>query len=59
VVVSGFCGVGEACFMGVNSTVANNVNIGARCVVGAGATILADVPDETVAVGVWKKPKAE
>jgi len=59
VVVSGFCAVGAACFMGVNSTVANNVNIGARCVVGAGATILADVPDETVAVGVWKKQKTE
>jgi serine O-acetyltransferase len=51
--------VGADCFMGVNSTVANNVNIGARCVVGAGATILADVPDETVAVGVWKKQKPE
>jgi sugar O-acyltransferase (sialic acid O-acetyltransferase NeuD family) len=59
VVVSGFCNVGESCFMGVNSTVANNVNIGDRCVVGAGATILADVPDETVAVGIWKKQKTE
>jgi sugar O-acyltransferase (sialic acid O-acetyltransferase NeuD family) len=57
VVVSGFCEVGENCFMGVNSTVANNLKIGNRCIVGAAATILADVPDETVAVGIWKKPK--
>ena len=27
VVVSGFCRIGEACFMGVNSTVSNNTNI--------------------------------
>ena len=59
VVVSGFCTVGESCFMGVNSTVSNNVNIGNECIVGASATILTDVPDQTVAVGIWKKKKGE
>jgi sugar O-acyltransferase (sialic acid O-acetyltransferase NeuD family) len=59
VVVSGFCEVGESCFMGVNSTVANNLKIGDRCIIGAAATILTDVPDETVAVGIWKKKKED
>lgn len=57
VVVSGFCRIGESCFMGVNSTVANNLNIGDHCIVGAGALILSDVPDNQVAVGMWKKRK--
>jgi len=58
VVVSGFCSIGESCFLGVNSTISNNITVGNRCVVGASATIVGDVPDETTAVGLWKKPKA-
>ena len=42
--------------MGVNTTVANNVNIGDRNLVGAGALILADVGDDQKVVGIWKKP---
>lgn len=59
VVVSGFCSVGKNCFMVVNSTVANNLTIGNNCVVGAGALILSDVPDDMVAVGMWKKKKEQ
>jgi sugar O-acyltransferase (sialic acid O-acetyltransferase NeuD family) len=58
VVVSGFCRIGEACFMGVNSTVANNLNIGNNCIIGAGALILSDVENDTTAIGIWKKRKA-
>lgn len=57
VVLSGFCEVGEYCFLGVNATIANNLKIGDRCIVGAGANILSDVPEGTVAVGLFKKPK--
>jgi acetyltransferase-like isoleucine patch superfamily enzyme len=49
--------VGKACFMGVNSTVSNNTNIGNNCIIGAGALILSDVEDNQTAVGIWKKKK--
>jgi sugar O-acyltransferase (sialic acid O-acetyltransferase NeuD family) len=55
VVVSGFCAVGESCFLGVNSTISNNLRVGDRCVIGAGANVIGDVPDDTTAVGLWKK----
>ena len=42
VVLSGFCDVQEYCFMGVNSTIANNVVIKKDCLIGAGASILKD-----------------
>jgi serine acetyltransferase len=43
--------------MGVNSTVANNINIGNDCVIGAGALILSNVDDGQTVVGMWKKRK--
>ena len=54
-VVSGLCEVGEYCFLGVNSTVADHVAIGNHCVIGAGALVLGSVPDGQVVVGMWKK----
>ncbi len=57
VVISGFCEIGEYCFMGVNSTIANNIKIGKSCTIGAGAIIISDVSDDQVVVGVWKKKK--
>jgi acetyltransferase-like isoleucine patch superfamily enzyme len=55
VVISGVCQVGEYCFMGVNSTVANNITIGDNCFIGAGALIVGNVEDNQKVVGVWKK----
>jgi sugar O-acyltransferase (sialic acid O-acetyltransferase NeuD family) len=54
VVISGFCSVGEYTFMGVNVSVGNNLKIGKKCTIGAGALVLADVPDYRVATGTWK-----
>ncbi len=48
VVISGFCDVGEYSFLGVNSTVINNINIGCDCFIGAGALIQKDVPSGSV-----------
>ena len=56
VVISGFCTVGDYTFMGVNAAMGNNLNVGSRCTVGAGALIIADVPDGKVVVGIWKGP---
>jgi acetyltransferase-like isoleucine patch superfamily enzyme len=44
--------------MGVNSTVANNTVIGDDCVIGAGATILGEVPSGRTVVGLWKRGQA-
>ena len=48
VVVSGNCTIGAASFIGVNATLRDNVKIGTRSVIGAGAVILGDVEPEGV-----------
>ena len=48
VVISGGVKVGERSFLGVNSTTNDHISIGARCVIGSGALIVKDVPDEGV-----------
>lgn len=47
VVVSGFAEVGENCFLGVNSTLSNNICVGDDVWVGPGAMLLKDVPANT------------
>ena len=54
VVISGFCEVGASSFMGVNSTVANNLSIGKKCTIGAGALVISNVSDDQVVVGIHK-----
>lgn len=44
--------VGRETHLGVGVSVRNNLTIGARCVVGVGAAVVADLPDDVVAVGV-------
>ena len=51
VVVSGRCRIGEAAFLGVNATLRDGISIGARCVIGAGALMLADAEPEGVYMG--------
>jgi sugar O-acyltransferase (sialic acid O-acetyltransferase NeuD family) len=45
VVVSGFCRVGAYSFLGVNATLANNVNLGRDNWLGPGTTVMKDTPD--------------
>jgi acetyltransferase-like isoleucine patch superfamily enzyme len=47
-VVSGGVEIGEACFIGVNVTLRDHINIGEKCVLGAGALLLADAEPEGV-----------
>jgi acetyltransferase-like isoleucine patch superfamily enzyme len=42
VVISGYCEVGEGCFLGVNSCLGDNVKVARDCVIGAGAVVLKD-----------------
>lgn len=48
VVISGFCDIGENCFLGVNATVANNVKIGRDNWVGPGVTLMKDTEPDTL-----------
>jgi len=48
--------IGRYTRLGANCTILAGVKIGARCVVGAGAVVLADVPFNTTVVGTWKGP---
>lgn len=52
VVVSGFCTIGSSCFIGVNATFGNNLEVGDDCLIGAGALLARDVPDDTLVKGV-------
>jgi sugar O-acyltransferase (sialic acid O-acetyltransferase NeuD family) len=45
VVISGFVEIGEYCFAGVNSTVANNIKIKRNSLLGAGSIILKDTEE--------------
>ena len=44
--------VGRETHLGVGVSVRNNLTLGARSVVGVGAAVVADLPDDVVAVGV-------
>ena len=48
VVVSGFVEMGQSCFAGVNVSIGNNVTIGNDCLLGASATIVHDIPENSL-----------
>lgn len=50
VVISGSCVVGDHCFFGVNSTVFNGLSLGNRSLVGAGAIVSRDLPEESLVI---------
>ena len=51
VVVSGGVEIEESCFIGVNATLRDHIKLGRKCVIGAGALVLADVEPEGVYIG--------
>ncbi|SPF50408.1 Acetyltransferase [Candidatus Sulfopaludibacter sp. SbA4] len=50
--LAGCVRLGEGVFLGTGSSVIPNITIGSWTTVGAGAVVLADLPDHVVAVGV-------
>jgi sugar O-acyltransferase (sialic acid O-acetyltransferase NeuD family) len=48
VVIAGGVRIGAESFVGINATIRDHVKVGARNIIGAGAVILADTPDESV-----------
>jgi len=53
VVISGFTVIGDYCFLGVNATLRDDIQIGARTLVGAGAVIMKNTDEATV----WLPPR--
>jgi len=58
IVVSGNCHIKRRTFIGVNATLRDGITIGERCVIGAGACILADCADESVYPATRTEPSA-
>jgi serine acetyltransferase len=46
--------IGSGVFIGDKATILGAVKIGNRAIIGAGAIVLKDVPEDTFVVGVWK-----
>jgi acetyltransferase-like isoleucine patch superfamily enzyme len=44
--------VGDDVYIGVNAIIMPGVSIGNKCIIGAGAVVTGDVPENSVAVGV-------
>jgi acetyltransferase-like isoleucine patch superfamily enzyme len=44
--------VGNGCYFGLNTVVINQIKIGEWSVIGAGATVVDDIPPYSLAVGV-------
>lgn len=43
--------IGDGSYIGINSVIVGNVNIGKHCVIGANSVVTKDVPEYCVAVG--------
>jgi acetyltransferase-like isoleucine patch superfamily enzyme len=44
--------IGDCCFLGSRAVVIKGVTVGDRCVIGAGAVLTDDLPDQSIAAGV-------
>lgn len=51
VVFGGSCEVGDYCFVGMNACIKQRTKIGKNCVIGAGAVVTKDIPDNQIWVG--------
>ncbi|MCD7994016.1 MAG: hypothetical protein LUK37_20405 [Clostridia bacterium] len=52
VAMAGHVVIGYKTFMGIGSTVIDDVTIGEKVTIGAGATVIGNIPDNSVAVGI-------
>jgi acetyltransferase-like isoleucine patch superfamily enzyme len=49
--ISGNCKIGKLTFIGTNATILPNITIGKNVIVGAGALVTKDLPDNVLAMG--------
>ena len=55
--VAGHTRIGEKSFLGIGSTIINEITIGKKVVIGAGAVVIRDLPDNVMVAGVPAKIK--
>jgi acetyltransferase-like isoleucine patch superfamily enzyme len=48
--------IGDCCFIGSHAVVLKGTVVGNRCVIGAGAVVSGEVPDDTIVAGVPARP---
>ena len=44
--------IGDTCWLGLNSTVKHKLQIGNKAIIGSGASVIDNVPDEDIVAGV-------
>ena len=54
-IIGGSTTIGDSCWTGLNSTLKYKIKIGNKVIVGAGALVIHDVPDEDIVAGVPAK----
>ena len=54
-IIGGSTTIGDTSWMGLNCTLKNKISIGNRVIVGCGAAVIHDVPDEDIVAGVPAK----
>jgi UDP-3-O-[3-hydroxymyristoyl] glucosamine N-acyltransferase len=54
-IIGGSTIIGDTCWTGLNSTLKNKIKIGDKVIVGAGALVIHDIPDEDIVAGVPAK----
>lgn len=50
--VAGHTRIGKKSFLGIGSTIINEITVGNEVVIGAGAVVIRDIPDSVMAAGV-------
>jgi len=54
-IIGGSSRLGDSCWTGLNCTIKNKVSIGNNVIVGAGACVIKDIPDDDIVAGVPAK----
>ena len=52
VVLGGRVHIDSLSFVGIGATIINRIVVGRNCLIGAGAVVVRDIPDHSVAYGV-------
>jgi UDP-3-O-[3-hydroxymyristoyl] glucosamine N-acyltransferase len=54
-IIGGSTTIGDTCWLGLNCTLKHKINLGNKVIVGSGASVINDVPDEDIIAGVPAK----
>ena len=54
-IIGGSTTIGDTCWLGLNSTVKHKLRIGNKVIIGSGASVIDNIPDEDIVAGVPAK----